>query len=56
VNVIRVRNEQTNDTRLKELEKENKQLHETMTVKNQQTSKLEYENRQMSLIIIFKGV
>ncbi|XP_071162644.1 girdin-like isoform X2 [Mytilus edulis] len=47
VHVIRQRNEQTNDTRLKELEKENKQLHETVTAKNQVTSKLEHENRQI---------
>ncbi|KAL4237355.1 Coiled-coil domain containing 88C [Mactra antiquata] len=46
--VIRTRNEQTNDSKLKDLEKENKRLHESLTVKNQHLTKLEFEKRQLT--------
>ena len=47
VDVIRNRSEQTNDTKVKDLERENKRLHEAISVKNQHLSKLEFESRQL---------
>ncbi|XP_053400629.1 girdin-like isoform X3 [Mercenaria mercenaria] len=45
--VIRTRNEQTNDTKLKDLERENKRLHDTISAKNQHLTKVEFNNRQL---------
>ena len=45
--VLRERNEKTNDTRMKEVERENKRLTETISTKNAQMSKMEFESRQV---------
>ncbi|XP_076464558.1 uncharacterized protein LOC143296482 [Babylonia areolata] len=47
IEVLRERNEKTNDARMKELERENKRLTETVTTKNTQLSKMEFEGRQL---------
>ncbi|XP_060577829.1 girdin-like isoform X3 [Ruditapes philippinarum] len=46
MDVIRNRNEQTNDTKLKDLERENKKLHDSLTANNQKLTKLEFDNRK----------
>ncbi|XP_052272930.1 girdin-like isoform X2 [Dreissena polymorpha] len=45
--VLRTRNEQTNDTKMKDLEKENSRLHETLAAKNKELTKVEFSNRQL---------
>ncbi|XP_062573804.1 girdin-like isoform X4 [Saccostrea cucullata] len=47
VEVVRARSEQTNDARLKDLERENKRMSQSVSQKDQQLSKLEFENRQL---------
>ncbi|XP_061172123.1 girdin-like isoform X3 [Saccostrea echinata] len=47
VEVVRARSEQTNDARLKDLERENKRMSHSVSQKDQQLSKLEFENRQL---------
>lgn len=47
VEVVRARSEQTNDARLKDLERENKRMSQSVSQKDHQLSKMEYENRQL---------
>jgi uncharacterized protein YabN with tetrapyrrole methylase and pyrophosphatase domain len=47
VQILRERNEKTNDARLKELERDNKRLTETVNAKNTQLSKMEFDHRQV---------
>ncbi|XP_070181839.1 girdin-like isoform X2 [Littorina saxatilis] len=47
IEVLRERNEKTNDARMKELERENKRMTETINAKNTQMSKMEFETRQV---------
>ncbi|KAK7506972.1 hypothetical protein BaRGS_00001823 [Batillaria attramentaria] len=47
IEVLRERNEKTNDAKMKDLERENKRMTETINAKNTQMSKMEFENRQL---------
>ncbi|GFR67510.1 girdin-like isoform X5, partial [Elysia marginata] len=47
LNNIRERSEKTNDARVKDLERENKRLHEAVTSKNAELTRLEFEGRQL---------
>ncbi|XP_048734399.1 girdin-like isoform X3 [Ostrea edulis] len=47
VEVVRARSEQTNDARLKDLERENKRMSQSVSQKDQRLSKVEYDNRQL---------
>lgn len=47
ITALRDRNEKTNDTRLKELESENKKLHDKISEFTSRCSKLDFENQQM---------